>query len=273
MKYGLFSFLIAVLVTVSCSFASAQTLLVSDVDDTIKLAHVQNYKDMIYYAFDDSSRFMGMSDLYNLIVQDNPDMQVVYLSRAPTWIMKKRHLSLLKKGAFPEGRYIGRENLSRSTHKVEALRGVIEEFKPKKVILIGDNGEADPAVYAQIAEEYRASGIQFFQFIRIVYSKSLYTPVKPATLISSQTGFVTPVEISLELESQGLLHKTSVEKLLATKGADLSNPDLKERNGEYAFPYFVDCSSFQWRWDARLAEFAALPALRTRIFQRCGLTP
>lgn len=269
MKHGLLSFLILLL----CSLSSAQTLLVSDVDDTIKLAHVQNYKDMIYYAFDDTSRFMGMSDLYNLMVDDNPDMQVVYLSKAPTWIMKKRHLSLLKKGAFPEGRYIGRGDLARETHKVEALREVIEEFKPKKVILIGDNGEADPAVYAQIANEYRAAGIEFFQFIRIVYSKSVFTPVQPEALRAAQVGFVTPVEISLELESQGLLHKSSVEKLLALKGADLSNPDLKEKNGEYAFPYFVDCSSYQWRWDGRLADFPELPALKKRIVKRCGITP
>lgn len=268
MKYRLFSWFI--LFFAPSGFA--QTLLVSDVDDTIKLAYVQSTKDKIYFALDDTSRFMGMSELYRLIEQDNPDLQIAYLSRAPTWLMQKRHQSLLKKGAFPQGRYIGRESLSSDTHKVQALRSLIAEFQPKKVILLGDNGEADPVVYQQIADEFRSSGIEFLQFIRIVYSKSLWTPGGVAVK-SDQKGFVTPIEISLELEARGLLTKRSVEKLLADQGPLLTDEKLKEKNGEYAFPYFVECSDFRWTWDDRVREFPGLTLIKNRIVKRCGLNP
>lgn len=270
MKYGL-SLLFVLLLSFGGANGWAQTLLVSDVDDTIKLAHVHSYKDMVYYAFDDTSRFMGMSDLYQLIAQDNPDLDIVYLSRAPTWIMQKRHKDFLRKGSFPQGLYIGRSEQSKDQHKITALREVIEELKPKKVILIGDNGEADPIVYRQIAKEFRSLGIEFFQFIRVVYSNSWWSPATP--LAEEQTGFVTPIEISLELERQGLMSKSSLQRLLVTRGPDLSNRKLKEKNGEYAFPYFVDCRDFRWKWDDRSAEFSELVTIKDRIVKRCGLQP
>ena len=64
MKYGLFSFLLLLFLGTP-SFA--QTLLVSDVDDTIKLANVLSYANSVRYATDSKSRFMGMSELYRLL--------------------------------------------------------------------------------------------------------------------------------------------------------------------------------------------------------------
>jgi hypothetical protein len=270
MKCSLFSFLSAVFLSQA---VLAQTLFVSDVDDTIKLANVHSYKDMVTYALDEKSRFMGMSDLYNLVVQDNSDIKMVYLSKAPTWIMQGRHQSFLKNGRFPQGQYIGRSEFSGDVHKLESLRKLVREVRPRKVILIGDNGEADPQVYTQIAQEFRSEGILFFQFIRVVYSKNILN-LDPGgmPLAYEQTGIVTPIEIALELESNGLLTTSSVKKLIATKGPDLVNEKLKEKNAEYAFPYFVECSDFRWKWDSRLSEFPGLDAIKKRIAKRCNLT-
>jgi hypothetical protein len=267
MKYSLFT-LMTLLLWSGLGFA--QTLLVSDVDDTIKLAHVQSYQDMVRFGLDEKSRFMGMSELYNFIKRDNPDMQIVYLSRAPKWLMQTRHLKFLKNGSFPAGRYIGRSEYSAETHKIESLRKLMAEFHPKKVILFGDNGEFDPQVYAQISDEFRRQGVLFYTFIRVAYSKNIFS-LGGSPLALEQIGFVTPIEISLELERQGLMQKASVEKLLKLKGPDLSDENLKGKNYEYAFPYFVECSDFRWRWDDRLTDLSTLGTLKKRIYKRCGL--
>lgn len=269
MKIGLFLFLS---LWVFSGPLSAQTLLVSDVDDTIKLAHVMSYRDSAYYAFDDKSRFMGMSELYQALVKANPDLQVVYLSRAPTWLMSKRHQRFLKNGLFPPGRYIGRSKLSSDVHKLESLRQVINEVRPRKVVLIGDNGEKDAEVYQQVANEYRSQGIEFVQFIRVVYTRSLWSPLGEI-LQSAQVGFVTPFEVALELERARLLTVPLVEDLFKNILPPFLNEKPDQKNIVQAFPYFVNCQSFVWRWDDRLGEFAGLNEIKKRIVKRCGLMP
>lgn len=266
MKYGLFSFLTVLLVS---SFGFAQTLLVSDVDDTIKLANVQSYAGSARYAVDSKSRFMGMSELYQLLLLDNPDLQIVYLTKAPSWLMQKTHLSFLKNGKFPEGRYIPRKDLTGSNHKIETLRALLPEIRPKKVILIGDNGEKDATIYRQIVSEFASTGIEFHQFIRTITYTTFFNPF--SFIARTQVAFVTPIEVSLELEKNGFLKKASVQKLLDEVGPDLANEKLKQKNDAYAFPSYVSCQGFDWHWNDRLADYSGLEAIKTRIENRCGL--
>ena len=261
--------LIAVFVVLFAFSAHAQTLFVSDIDDTVKLANIQDLSESAVYAFDDESRFAGMSSLYNAIVQDNPGITLAYLSRAPEWFMKKTHTRFLANGKFPQGHYIGRTKFSSDEHKYKMLQALIESTKPKKVILIGDNGEFDADVYAQIVETYAQEGIEFYQFIRIVYSETLFfnkaTPLQPG-----QVGFVTPAEIALELQKAGLMTPTTVEALLQVVVKDILKPSKKAQNKVFAFPDYVDCRDFQWQWDESLAQYPVLPALKARIESRCG---
>lgn len=245
-------------------FAQAQTLLISDVDDTIKLANIQNKADAALYAFDDESRFMGMSELYNALAKEDPSLTVVYLSKAPEWLMKNTHIRFLANGAFPAGYYIGRKDLDANIHKRQMLQRLIEEVSPRRVILLGDNGEQDPQVYAQIAREYRAQGVEFHQFIRVVYPG--------AVLLKEQTGFVTPIEVALELEQERLLSTSSLEKLMKHLIPGLIKPNFVLAPVVTAFPAFVDCRDFVWKWDDRLERFDALKPLKAHILDRCSVS-
>lgn len=264
MKSGLLSILLAVFGAVQ---VQAQVFLVSDIDDTVKLAHIQSYKDAFFYALDDESRFLGMSELYQAAVRENPDLQVVYLSAAPTWLMEKRHRQLLQNGSFPAGRYIGRSHYSSEVHKFETLKYLISQGKPKTVILIGDNGEKDALVYQRIRDEFRAEGIQFLQFIRIVYSpRSVVEALSP-----EQVNFVTPFEIAMELEKNRLLSGRVVEDLFASLLPEFLKEKRSEKNKTFTFPYFVNCAMYRWQWDDQLPLRAGLVNLKHRIHQRCGL--
>lgn len=269
MKYILGSILFSVLV-VFCVSSQGKTLLVSDVDDTIKLAHVKDYGDALKYAFDDESRFLGMSFLYTQILNDQSDSQVVYLSKGPARIVGKTHRELLAKGQFPKGQYIPRTEYDADVHKIKNLRALLDDIKPDKVILIGDNGEQDADVYAQIVKEYSNRGIDFFQFIRIVYSRNSYAE-KGAVLHEGQVGFISPVEVALELEKKYMIRFSTAQEIIDKVVPEIIKQKFSETKGVVAVPYFVNCEDFQWKWDDRENQFAPLSALKLRLANRCKL--
>jgi hypothetical protein len=255
------------LISWACS-GQAQTLLISDIDDTIKLANVRNLFSAAAYAFDDRSEFTGMSQLYNIIVRDIPDVKVVYLSKAPSWLMSSTHLNFLANANFPQGDYIPRSTYSSDTHKLRTLRNLIESEKPSRVILVGDNGEQDAQVYAQISNEFSSKDIEFLQFIHIVYQNNL-VPGQSTFLSRDQIGFVTPIEISLELEKKNLLPSSAVVWMLANVGSHILKQPLDTSEGNVAFPYYMDCSDFVWLWSKETVKYPQLIQLGKELLERC----
>nr|BFD66821.1 hypothetical protein HAGR004_18430 [Bdellovibrio sp. HAGR004] len=252
--------------------AEAKTLLVSDIDDTIKLAHVKDLSEAARFAFDSQSRFLGMSELYQLIDQDQPDLDIVYLSRAPNWLMGRTHRKFLVNGGFPEGQYINRTNYDSDVHKLYSLRDIMNRVRPDTVIFLGDNGEQDAEVYQQISQEYANKGIRFHQFIRVVYSNTSFM-ILNTRLQSGQVGFVTPIEVAVELEKAGILKTSSVDLLMDALMPEIMIQKNYTAEGVVAFPYFVNCRDFVWRWDADVVRFAPLKDLKKRVVERCKIRP
>lgn len=265
MRYIIFSVLFVFSVS-----SNAKTLLLSDIDDTIKLAHIKDYSDALKYAFDAQSRFLGMSFLYSKILQDQPEAKMVYLSKGPAWAIGQTHRKLLENGEFPEGRYIPRTNYDADVHKLKTIRSLLADIKPDKVIFVGDNGEQDADVYAQIAREYANQGIEFHQFIRIVYSRNSYIE-KGAVLYEGQVGFVSPIEIALELEKSYLISFTSVQEIIDSIVPQILKQKLNESEGVVAIPYYMNCDDFIWQWDDNINQFAPLANLKLRLAKRCNL--
>lgn len=262
---------IAFVVLLTGLSAQARTLLVSDIDDTIKLAHIKDLTEAARFAFDSQSRFVGMSELYHLIAQDQPELEIVYLSRAPNWFMGRTHRKFLVNGNFPEGEYINRTNYDSDVHKLYSLREVMAKVRPDKVIFIGDNGEHDAEIYKQISEEFAGRGVEFHQFIRIVYQKSVSFVLRAEALAEGQTGFVTPVEVALELEQAGVVTSASVKSLIRSVLPKILEQPNYTAEGEVAFPYFVNCRDMVWKWDAAINKFEGVKSVKERIVSRCKL--
>lgn len=266
------SWFFGVMLLVAGLSVQARTLLVSDVDDTIKVAHVRDFTEAARYAFDSQSRFLGMNRLYNLLVSDNPDIEIVYLSRAPDWLMGRTHRKFLLNGSFPEGQYINRTKYDSDVHKLYTLRDVMARVRPDKVIFVGDNGEQDAEIYKQISEEFAGAGVSFHQFIRIVYANNSLLLLNPQTL-DGQVGFVTPIEMGLELEKAGLLSEKSLQSLISSVVPDVLRQKAYMAEGDMVFPYFVNCREFQWKWDQDVARFKELSQLKDRLVDRCKIRP
>lgn len=261
------SLILIILITFLSGFAfsseAKKVLLVSDIDDTIKISHVLNKESAAARATNITAVFTGMSQLYQLITREK-NVQVTYLSNAPDEIaglspIRALHQKFLNYNHFPAGDLLLRKNLQDQNHKITQLRRLINENKPDVMILIGDNGERDAEIYHQFSEENK--DVKMITFIHLLYS------VNPKSTISrilngyfstdtgkptynEQFGFVTPIEIALQLNAEGLLSNES-QQWMVDKIAPVIVRQTRSRLdiiGETTFPAFEDCSDFTWRW-------------------------
>ncbi len=235
--------------------AEEKILLVSDIDDTIKLANAVSWSGALYYFRDEDSAFLGMNHLYQLFLQDHPQTQIVYLSRAPEWLMRETHEDFLRQNHFPQGTYIGRTTASSDEHKLLALRKLLTEQKPDKVLLIGDNGEQDAQTYQQIVTEFARVKIQFFQYIHIVYAN------KSELQSPQQTGFVTAIELAQDLFQKGLLQPQSRDRMVNEDLPLVLAEKPGGSRGILSFPSFMHCQKILWTWN--------LPGLNEKIKKVC----
>lgn len=266
----------------SVTWAQAQkVLLVSDIDDTIKVSHVLNPFGKIARAVDVTTPFLGMSQLYQLIVNQNPtSTKVVYISNAPEELAgipaaSITHQLFLDYNHFPKGELILREDLRDMTHKIRALRELIEKEMPDVLILVGDNGEKDVDVYLQATQEYAyLRDMKVVTFIHQLYSSSglVLLPDRLQAvgqkLYANQIGYVTPVEIALKLNELGLLAEDKLDWMVSSIAPLIVQEDRVKWDGlaPIAFPFFQDCSDFSWSF----SHPASLNQLIQRIERECN---
>ena len=232
--------------------ADAKTLLVSDIDDTIKVSHVLSTVGKVSRAADVTTPFLGMAALYQLVVNEDPqNTKVVYLSNAPDEIvgvpaLKISHQTFLVRNHFPAGDLLLRDGLFEIDHKLKALRTLIENEKPDLLILIGDNGERDTIIYDQVSREYaNLNNMKVLTFIHQLYSTKSSALIPDfleevgQPLKENQTGFVTPIEIGLKLNEAGRFSTTSLEWMILNIAPAIVRG---------SFPSFKDCSDFRWKF-------------------------
>lgn len=262
---------LVLLVSLGSSLSQAKTLLISDMDDTLKVAHVQDLLSAAVNAFDDKTRFAGMSELYQDL-QKHAAVEIAYVSRAPEWLMKGTHQKFLANGNFPKGIYIGRRvnDPSGAEFKLQVIRDLVAEKVPSKLILVGDNGERDAEIYGILAQEFRAQGIEVYQFIRILYDEH-FDPSFVAPLVAAQVGFVTPVEIALELEKAGVMDASVADGLIAYLSRKLIKPEAQFPKNEVMFSYFQMCGDYSYPWGDYMKRNRYIPHLVEKIEFNCGV--
>ncbi|MEQ1721771.1 MAG: phosphatase domain-containing protein [Pseudobdellovibrio sp.] len=244
------------------SIANAKrVLIISDIDDTIKVSHILSTAGKVSRASDVTTPFTGMAQLYQLLVNENSqDTRVVYLSNAPKEIagipaLEFSHRTFLSFNNFPPGEVDLRESIFEKNHKINEIRRMIEVEKPEILILIGDNGERDPEIYHQAYLEF-SNQVRIVSFIHQMYSNHVpfYKPnflAEIGTLITKeQVGFVTPIEIAVELKKQNLLSQKSYNWMIENVVPYILQEGSFKWDGlkPISFPAFKNCSDFVWRW-------------------------
>lgn len=220
----------------------AQTLIVSDIDDTIKETEVLHKKAMAKKALRIDLPFKGMSELYHHLVEEevsrDEKVQIVYLSNAPEKGFGKIHRNFIRYNNFPAGNAYLRRSFFDQNHKYNSLDHLFKQLRPKRVILIGDNGEKDAKIYQMAKTKlFPKYGIKNHQiFIRYVYPRS----DEGKEVLDGQFAFLNAADIALTL--------FRLEFLSLERTQDILAKSIVERPDGMGFmpiiPEWVDCREF-----------------------------
>jgi phosphatidate phosphatase APP1 len=132
--------------------------VLSDIDDTILETGVQRVGQMLRQTFTGSAltrtAFPGAPDLYrDLAAGVNP---VFYVSSSP-WNLHTFLVAFLRHRRFPMGPVLLRDLLGTAAGREQKhgrIREILDLYPQLPFVLIGDSGEKDPEIYADIVQAY-----------------------------------------------------------------------------------------------------------------------
>lgn len=144
--------------------------VVSDIDDTIKHTQVRDRREMLLNTF--TRRFEpveGMAAQYRALAAQ-PGTRFHYVSASPIQLYSPL-ADFLREAALPVGSVHLRESTTWRTlvpgegdsrdHKLAVIGRLMADFPLRRFLLVGDSGEADPEIYAEVARTHpnRVQGI------------------------------------------------------------------------------------------------------------------
>ncbi|WP_413558604.1 phosphatase domain-containing protein [Bdellovibrio sp. HCB209] len=229
------------------ALAEAKTLVISDIDDTIKVSNILSKARASGSFFDDDSRFVGMAEIYQALARQIPDTEFHYVSLAPKVLMNEQHSDFLEENGFPVTQLHMNSGIKQDPEfKQKVIRQLLQEKQPDLIIYFGDNGQFDAVVYDQMMQEFPQ--IPALAYIREAYSK--LNESKHPTM-PGQIGFVTSVEVVLDLISRRLLPVSDYRPIQDIVYDRLQKDDGSENFGPMVFPKWQDCRDFVWKWEVK----------------------
>jgi phosphatidate phosphatase APP1 len=179
--------------------------IICDVDDTVMVTALPRPLLAAWNSFvrDEHARrpVPGMAVLLDRLQRDNPDTPVIYLSTG-AWNVAATLTRFLSRHLYPLGPLLltdwgpthDRWFRSGRAHKRANLTRLAREFPHLKWILIGDDGQHDETLYAELAMEHpRVSGRS--QFVNSWH-------LKPCLLVAADT----LIEPTIRCLSPGFQH-------------------------------------------------------------------
>ncbi len=150
--------------------AEDTTLVISDVDDTIKISevYISESRLLANTFYNTPKPVPGMVQGYQDIKEQYVDVNFFYVSGSPKQLFDSIE-SFITESGYPEGAVYLREFVlspvaselydffdanASYKHKVEAITSIIDDFPLANVMLLGDTGEKDPEVYSYIQKQY-----------------------------------------------------------------------------------------------------------------------
>jgi hypothetical protein len=137
--------------------------VISDIDDTIKRTQVRDRRAMLLNTF--ARRFEptpGMAAFYRSLARV-PDTRFHYLSASPIQLYPAL-ADFVREADFPAGSMHLRESTTwrtlipgdqdSRTHKLGVIERLLADFPARRFMLVGDSGESDPEIYAQVARTH-----------------------------------------------------------------------------------------------------------------------
>jgi phosphatidate phosphatase APP1 len=218
--------------------------VISDVDDTVLQTHATSYLKAAQVTFLQNARmrlpFAGVAAFYRAL-QAGPEgtghNPIFYLSSSP-WNLYDLLTDFMKLQQIPAGPLLLRDvgidqdkfiSTSHHAHKLGQIERVFQTHPDLDFILIGDSGQKDPEIYAEVVEKYgdRVLGV----YVRDVTQAARDDEVR-------QIAAGVPAEMHLVADSltaarhaaeQGWIAGRAVDAVEAETHVDEAEPDEVER--------------------------------------------
>lgn len=216
----------------------SKTLIISDIDDTLKASHVRSLVDVVRNSMNTSIAFDGMSELFNFFSSEIEESSFYYVSNAPKWAMELSHSTLLHFNRFPQGQVYLRDYFASNEHKFVIITQLIELHRPDKVVLFGDNGESDILYYDEVSRWVKKyfPQIELVQFIHHIYEGN---GILSET--ADQIPYVAAVEVLSSLKGLQLFNfnLNNMNKMATHLSLPILNGDREEDS--LIFPNWLEC--------------------------------
>lgn len=152
-----------IFVGVATLLESQGLLVISDIDDTVKVTEVGDKKRMLENTLlKPFQAVAGMPELYRRLSESGAEF--VYVSGSP-WQLFPPLSEFIAANQYPiagmELRKFRLQDLdvsamlnSPESYKLETIRRIIDDFPMRELMMIGDSADRDPEVYGRLAREY-----------------------------------------------------------------------------------------------------------------------
>lgn len=132
-------------------------IVISDIDDTVKITEVYKGKDQVVRNtfFEEFLEVPGMGEIFQSWAKRDPGMSFHFVSNSPPELMEPLNEFMIRYG-FPQAPLHLRplRGKDRKIFKQKTIEAIMEQFPERQVALIGDSGEADALIYANIYKKY-----------------------------------------------------------------------------------------------------------------------
>ena len=225
--------------------------IISDIDDTILQTNVQNKLKMFLTTILSNAHtrlpFEGVASFYQALqkgVMGNENNPIFYVSSSP-YNLYKFLTKFLELQEIPLGPIFLKDlgshtpftSSDHKTHKLKHIKNVLNTYPHLQFVLVGDNSEQDPEIYAQIVKEYPDR-------IRTIYIRKVNdefenqndveTLIKEVKTSGSQLIFVSDSEFAAKHAiDEGLISVEELSKIRKNKEFDKNSPRAEEVSEEH----------------------------------------
>ena len=149
--------------------AQGGTIVISDIDDTVKVSEVYVSKNrLVENTFYKEAKVVdGMDDLFYNLAQDYNNVSFHFVSGSPKQLQDTLVPFLSNSGFKTDSMYLRDFVLdvtapelydfldedSTYRHKLQSIAEIMSDFPQSRFILVGDTGQKDPEVYSKVYRE------------------------------------------------------------------------------------------------------------------------
>mgnify|MGYP006077549807 CR=1 FL=1 len=221
----------------------------SDVDDTIKISYVHDFAENAAFSSYPEQLFFGMNTVYTEARKNQQKLgnkiSFSYVTNGIDFTVNDAHRALLKNFRFPNPKNHFPTNLldklRHREHKFETIMAAIKNDLPDEVVLIGDNGEQDPAIYRKISNAIKKLSEQVGKEIKVLtYIHIVYKPKTPNTqsLRQDQKAFHNAGDLAILMHNDGLISAEQRDSVVRIVRARIKKEGPYRVWGQLVYPWF-----------------------------------